>query len=70
MNTQGKFTALVGTGKYRDIHGFGETPEEAVEECMAQIRPTTGDADEVIVGFWTPTGTLPARNMWLRHIKP
>jgi len=71
--TWGKFTAIVGTEKYKEVHGFGETTADAIEDCINKILKKSDAAgpDEVIVGFWTPTGVIAKpMNMWMRHTHP
>ncbi len=64
-------TALVGNEKYKGINATSDTAGKAIDECMRQVRQKADPkVDEVIVGFWTPVGVLPVKNMWLRHTDP
>lgn len=64
-------TALVFSENYKGINATSSTAAEAIDACMIQIkRKANPEKDEIIIGFWTPVGVLPVKNMWLRHTDP
>lgn len=64
-------TALVMGGNYHGVNATRNTEAEAIEDCMAQIRRRADPkVNEIVTGFWTPVGVLPARNIWLRRTHP
>lgn len=64
-------TALVASENYSGINATSGTAGEAIDDCMRQIiQKANPEKDEVIIGFWTAVGVLPARNMWVRHTDP